>query len=103
MIDFRRRTGALLLAVVIGHVVVISVQVNTRSGVSVFEGVTFGLFSEVQRGVAWGVGGVGMGGEHEWGPASRPSRRPSKGAQGRAPARWLLRSVESRRDAGAVG
>ena len=58
MIDFRRRTGALLLAVVIGHVVVISVQVNTRSGVSIFEGVTFGLFSEVQRGVARGVGGV---------------------------------------------
>lgn len=58
MIDFRRRTGALLLAVVIGHVVVISLQVNAPSGVSVFEGVTFGLFAEVQRGVARGVGGV---------------------------------------------
>ena len=56
MIDFRRRTGALLLAVVVGHVVLISAQVNTGSGVGVFEGVTFGLFSEVQRVVA-GVAG----------------------------------------------
>ena len=48
----------MLLAVVIGHVVVISVQVNTASGVGVFEGVTFGLFSEVQRAVASAVGGV---------------------------------------------
>jgi len=58
LIDLRRRTGALLLAVVIGHVVVISVQVNTASSVRVFEAVTFGLFSEVQRGVARVVGGA---------------------------------------------
>ena len=58
MIDCRRRTSALLLAVVLGHVVVISVQVNTASGVRVFEAVTFGLFSELQRGVARAVGGV---------------------------------------------
>ena len=58
MIDFRRRTGALLLAVVIGQVVLISFQVNTPSGVRVFEAVTFGLFSEIQRGVARGVGRV---------------------------------------------
>ena len=48
----------MLLAVVIGHVVLISLQVNTASGVGVFEAVTFGLFSEVQRGVARAVGGV---------------------------------------------
>ena len=48
----------MLLAVVLGHVVVISVQVNTASGVRVFEAVTFGLFSELQRGVARAVGGV---------------------------------------------
>ena len=41
MIDFRRRTGALLLAVVIGHVVVISVQVNTRFGVILLGGLFF--------------------------------------------------------------
>ena len=48
----------MLLAVVIGHVVLISLQVNTASGVRVFEAVTFGLFSEVQRGVDRVVGGV---------------------------------------------
>jgi rod shape-determining protein MreC len=53
-----RRTGALLVAVVIGHVALISVQVNTPSGVRVFEGVTFGLFSEVQRAVSSTVGGA---------------------------------------------
>jgi rod shape-determining protein MreC len=58
LIDLRRRTPALLLAVVLGHVVLISVQVNTASGVRVFEAVTFGLFSEVQRAVARAVGGV---------------------------------------------
>jgi len=48
----------LLLAVVLGHIVLISLQVNTPSGVRLFEGVTFGLFSEVQRGVARATGGV---------------------------------------------
>ncbi len=58
MIDFRRRTGAWLLAVVLGQVVLISFQVSAASGVSVFEGVTFGLFSEVERGVARVVAGA---------------------------------------------
>jgi rod shape-determining protein MreC len=56
LIDFRRRTGAWLLAVVLGQVVLISLQVSAASGVSVFEGVTFGLFSEIERGVARVVG-----------------------------------------------
>ena len=47
-----------LLAVVIGHVVLISLQVSAPSGTGLFEGVTVGLFSEVQRGVARGVAGV---------------------------------------------
>ena len=58
MIELRRRIPALLLAVVIGHVALISLQVRTSSGVRVFEGVVFGLFSEVQRGVAGMVGRV---------------------------------------------
>ena len=58
MTDFRRRTGVLLLAVVVGHVALIFLQVNTASAVGVFEGVTFKLFSEVQRGVARVVGSV---------------------------------------------
>lgn len=58
MLDIRRRTGYLLLAVMLGHVILISAQVNSRSGVRVLEAVTFGVFSELQRGVAALVGGV---------------------------------------------
>jgi rod shape-determining protein MreC len=47
--DIRTRTGYLFLAVVLGHILLISAQVNSRSGVPVLESVTFGLFSEVQR------------------------------------------------------
>jgi len=38
-----------------GHVILISAQVNSRQGVPVLESVTFGLFSEVQRGTSSGV------------------------------------------------
>ena len=58
LIDFRRHTGLLLLVVVIGHGVLISLQVNAASGVRVFEAAMFGLFSEVERGVARGIDGV---------------------------------------------
>jgi rod shape-determining protein MreC len=50
ILDVRQRSGYLFLAVMLGHVILISAQVNARSGVSVLESVTFGLFSEVQRG-----------------------------------------------------
>jgi rod shape-determining protein MreC len=49
LIDVRQRTGYLFLAVMIGHVLLISAQVNTRRGVPVLQVVTFGLFAEVQR------------------------------------------------------
>jgi len=52
LIDLRRRTGTSLVAVMIGHVVLISIQINTASGVGVFEGMAFGVFSEVQRAVS---------------------------------------------------
>lgn len=48
----------MLLAVVLGQVVLISLQINTKSGVRLFEGVTFGAFSEVQRGVNGLAGAV---------------------------------------------
>ena len=48
MLNRRQRTGYLVLVVVIGHVILISAQVNARSGISVLENVTFGLFAEVQ-------------------------------------------------------
>src|SRR5689334_5938001 len=49
VIDIRRRTGYLFLAVVVGHVILISTQVTTKRGVPMLEEVVFGVFSEVQR------------------------------------------------------
>ena len=57
-LDVRQHTGYLFLAVILGHVILISAQVNSRSGVPVLEAVTFGLFAEVQRGSSAGVSGV---------------------------------------------
>lgn len=54
LVDIRHRTGYLLLGVVLGHIILISAQVNVRGGVPLFEVVTFGVFAEIQRG-AWTV------------------------------------------------
>ena len=54
LLDIRQRAGYLFLAVMVGHIVLISAQVSSRRGVPWLEEVTFGLFSEVQRG-AWAV------------------------------------------------
>ncbi len=56
--DIRRRSGSLLLALAAGHIVLISAQVNTRSGVPVLQAFVFGVFAEVQRGTTAVVGGV---------------------------------------------
>ncbi len=58
ILDIRQRAGYLFLAVMLGHVILISAQVNSRSGVPVLEAVTFGVFAEVQRGSSTGVSGV---------------------------------------------
>src|SRR5215208_2884871 len=50
VIDIRRRTGFLFLAVIVAHVILISTQVTTRRGVPLLQGAVFGVFSEVQRG-----------------------------------------------------
>ena len=47
--DRRQRTGYLVLAVVLAHVILISAQVNAEPGATVLETVTFGAFTEVQR------------------------------------------------------
>ena len=59
MIDLTRRTGVSLLVAVIGHIVLLSTQANTAAGVPVFQTVTFGVFSEVQRSVAGTVAAAG--------------------------------------------
>ena len=56
--DIRQRSGYLFLAVTLGHILVISAQVNSRAGVPVLERVTFGVFSELQRALSGGLSGV---------------------------------------------
>jgi rod shape-determining protein MreC len=58
LLDIRERAGYLFVAVTLGHVVLISAQVNSRSGVPMLESVTFGVFSEVQRGASSVFGGI---------------------------------------------
>jgi rod shape-determining protein MreC len=62
VIDIRRRTGYLFLAVVVGHVILISTQVTTRRGVPMLQEVIFGVFSEVQR----GANGIATGVRTSW-------------------------------------
>ena len=55
--DFRQRTAVLFIAVMLGHVILISAQVNSKRGVPLLEVITFGAFAEVQRGAAGFTGG----------------------------------------------
>ncbi|MGH9371649.1 MAG: rod shape-determining protein MreC [Vicinamibacterales bacterium] len=57
----RPRIGLLFLAVIVGHVILISAQVQSRSGVPVLEAVTFGVFARVQHGTAAFVRGIREG------------------------------------------
>jgi rod shape-determining protein MreC len=57
--DIRQRTRYLFLVVILGHILLISAQVNSRNGVPVLEAVTFGVFSEVQRGTSSVLSSVG--------------------------------------------
>jgi rod shape-determining protein MreC len=73
VLEIHRRTGYLLLAVLVGQIILISAQVNTTSGTRVLRAVTFGLFSQVQLGAARLLGGgqtvwdgyIGLRGVHE--------------------------------------
>lgn len=55
MLDIRKRTGYLFLAVMIGQVILVSWQVQTKSGTRVLEAVTFGVFSRIEGGTASAV------------------------------------------------
>jgi rod shape-determining protein MreC len=63
LLDIRQRTGYLFLVVTVGHIILISAQVNTRRGVPMLEAVTFGLFAEVQRGASAVIASVRNGWE----------------------------------------
>jgi len=54
VLDIRERAGFLFLAVVLGHIILISAQVQSKSGVPMLQSATFGVFAEVQRG-AWSI------------------------------------------------
>ena len=54
LLDVRQRSGYLFLAVMLGHVILISAQVNSKSGVPVLVSVPFGVFAEIQRGSSSG-------------------------------------------------
>ena len=56
--DIRQRPGVVLAAAILLHVALISAQVNTASGLPVLQVVTFGSFSEVQRGTMAIIDGV---------------------------------------------
>ena len=55
MLDIRKRTGYLFLAVMLAQVILVSAQVQTKSGSKVLQAVTFELFSRVQFGTASAV------------------------------------------------
>jgi len=62
LLAFRQRSGYLFVAVMLGHLLLISTQVSTRTGVPVVEQFAFGLLSDVQRVVS----GVMLGTRRTW-------------------------------------
>ncbi|MBA3949228.1 MAG: rod shape-determining protein MreC [Acidobacteria bacterium] len=58
MLDIRRRTGYLFLAVMLGHVILISAQVQNRDGARLLPAMTFGAVSRTQLATAEVVDGV---------------------------------------------
>ena len=78
MIDLRRRTTYFFLLVSLGHVLLISAQVQSKSGTPVLTHLTFGAFAGGQRAAAWatdGVGGISRDGARLVVPALGPQRR----------------------------
>ncbi|MES1254472.1 MAG: rod shape-determining protein MreC [Acidobacteriota bacterium] len=59
ILDLRQRAGSVFFVVMLGHILLISMQVNSRKGVPILEAVTFAVFADVQRGISGGFSGVG--------------------------------------------
>jgi len=67
LLDIRRRTGVLLLVIIVAQLFMISVQVPSKSGVPVFQAVTFGAFARVQGGTSGVLRGIGsVWGNYLW-------------------------------------
>ena len=58
MLDIRKRTGVVFTLAILAQVILVSVQVQTRSGVRAIEAVSFGAFSRVQLATSSFVRGV---------------------------------------------
>lgn len=56
--DIKQRPGIVFGVAVVVHVVIISTQVNTTTGMPLFRALTFGAFAELQRLITGGVSGV---------------------------------------------
>jgi rod shape-determining protein MreC len=60
--DIRHRSGYLFMVVAVGHLILISAQVNSRSGVPLLQALVFGAFAEVQ----WGTAGLVRSVQTSW-------------------------------------
>ena len=56
--SFRRRTGVIFVVAVVSQVLLVSAQVQTRSGVRVLEAVSFGAFARVQGVTSSAIRGI---------------------------------------------
>ncbi len=58
LLDIRQRAGYLFVAVMLGHVILISAQVQSKSGVPLIADVAFSIFAELQRATSAAAGVV---------------------------------------------
>jgi len=58
VLDIRKRTGWLFFGVMMAQVILVSAQVQSKSGVKVLNLVTFEVFSRIERTTSGGVSGV---------------------------------------------
>lgn len=58
VLEFQKRTGYLLVAALLGHLLLISAQVSSQTGASVLETTIFGALSRVQALTSWVTQGV---------------------------------------------
>jgi rod shape-determining protein MreC len=63
MLDIRKRTGWIFFGAMIGQILLVSAQVQTKSGVGALNAVTFEVFSRIEHGTASFV----KGGQGFWG------------------------------------
>ena len=63
LFDSRQRAGYLFVGVTLAHILLISAQVNSPTGVPILQMIVFGAFAEVQRGISACISGV----ERVWG------------------------------------